>query len=435
MTNFWFEPALRLVAILAGALLAWWIWDETIAALVTALCLLLLVVVQLVYLRRMQRWLDNPDATSVPEGWGAWNTAFSTLYRVRRHDEANAKALSAALQRFRDMAGALPDGVVLLDAGLHIEWCNAAAEAHFGIDLGRDEGLQFTHIARHPALVDFIRRGTQAMPAVLRLREQSLSLSLQWVPFGQFADGERLLLSRDVTAIEGAQAMRREFIANVSHELRTPLTVLNGFLEMLDGGQPPAEPEVAARQQRLMRDQVAAMTRLIEDLLTLSRLENESLVAPDATVDAGALLDAIGDDARILSAGKHRLEFAVDRSLNVTGSERELRSAFSNVIANAIRYTPEGGSITVSWVAEGTQPVLSVSDTGIGIAAANIPRLTERFYRVDAGRSRATGGTGLGLAIVKHVLARHQARLHVTSAPGQGSTFRIVFPARRARKA
>ena len=433
MINFWLDPALRLAAIALPGLVAWAIWDETIGIAVIALCLLVLLIVQLVYLRRMQRWLDDPAATSVPEGWGAWNTAFSALYRVRRHDDANSKALTQALQRFRDMAGALPDGVVLLDADLHIDWCNAAAEAHFGIDFARDQGLLFTHIARHPALVEFVGRETGSMPVTFALRGQTLSL--QWVPFGQIGEGERMLLSRDVTSLEGAQAMRREFIANLSHELRTPLTVLNGFMEMLaDDDLQLQDPETRKRHQQLMRDQVQAMTQLIEDLLTLSRLESESLVAPDLEVDIPAVLDGLAAESRALSSGKHRIEFDVDPSLAVTGSERELKSAFSNVINNAIRYTREGGTIIVTWVEDGAHAVFKVTDTGIGVAKEHIPRLTERFYRVDAGRSRASGGTGLGLAIVKHVLARHQARLEITSEIGKGSVFSVVFPTRRVKK-
>ena len=435
MTRFWLEPLLRLLGIAVAGLLAWAIWDETIGALVVALCLLAVVVVQLVYLRRMQRWLDDPVVAAVPEGWGAWNTAFSALYRVRRHDDANSKALSSALQRFRDMAGALPDGVVLLDGRMHIEWCNAAAEAHFGIELARDRGLLFTHIARHPTLIEFINRRDGSMPVTIHARGQALSV--QWIPFGDATDGERMLLSRDVVAIDAVQALRREFIANVSHELRTPLTVLNGFLEMLDDDEvndDVVDPATTKRHHQRMREQIAAMTRLIEDLLTLSRLESESLVAPDVVVDVAGLLDTIADESRALSGDRHSLDFDIDRSLQITGSERELKSAFGNIIGNAIRYTKEGGSVAIRWAEEGSQAVLTVRDTGIGIAKEHIPRLTERFYRVDPGRSRASGGTGLGLAIVKHVLVRHQARMDITSEPGQGSVFRIVFPPRRVQR-
>ena len=429
--RFWLEPLLRLLVIAVAGLLAWAIWDGIVGALVVAGCLLAVVVVQLVYLRRMQRWLDDPVVAAVPEGWGAWNTAFSALYRVRRHDDANSKALSSALQRFRDMAGALPDGVVLLDGRMHIEWCNAAAEAHFGIELARDRGLLFTHIARHPALIELINRREGSMPVTIHARGQSLSL--QWIPFGDATDGERMLLSRDVVAIDGVQALRREFIANVSHELRTPLTVLNGFLEMLDDNDVD-DPATTRRHHERMREQIAAMTRLIEDLLTLSRLESESLVAPDVIVDVPGLLDTLRDESRALSGGRHSLELDIDRSLQITGSEREIESAFANVIGNAIRYTKEGGSVAIGWAEEGSQAVLTVRDTGIGIAKEHIPRLTERFYRVDPGRSRASGGTGLGLAIVKHVLVRHQARLDIASQPGEGSVFRLVFPARRVQR-
>ncbi len=430
MPNFWIQPALRLGGIALLGLVVGLVWDLTAGLGVVAAGLLVLVVVQLVYLQRLQRWLDDPEAAVVPEGWGAWNSVFSTLYRARRRDEASRKGLTSALERFRQAAGALPDGVVLLDAGFHIEWCNSAAEAHFGIELARDQGLLFTHIARHPVLADYLALDVGAMPVTMRpTQNQAQILSLQVIPFGA---ADRLLLSRDVTAIERAETIRRDFVANVSHELRTPLTVLTGFLELI-ADDIPREPAVARRQNQLMKEHAERMARLVEDLLTLSRLESDSVIAPSTRVDVPALLDHLGVDAESLAAGRHRFRWDVDPHLAVTGSEQELRSVFSNLVSNAIRYTPAGGDISVTWRLQKGQAEFAVKDSGIGIAPEHIPRLTERFYRVDTGRSRETGGTGLGLAIVKHVLVRHQAKLEIDSEPGQGSTFRAVFPSRRVR--
>jgi two-component system phosphate regulon sensor histidine kinase PhoR len=426
--KFWLQPLSRLAAVAMLGILAWLVFDANVAWALVAAILLGLVVVQLVYLQRLLRWLDDPDAAPIPDGWGAWNTVFSTLYRARRRDEANRRGLTSALERIQSAAGALPDGVVILDASYHIEWCNAAAESHFGIELRRDRGLLFTHIARHPVLADYLALDVGAQPVTMRpTQNPSQILSLQLIPFGV---ADRLLLSRDVTAIERAETIRRDFVANVSHELRTPLTVLIGFLELLEDDH-LRDPRVARRQLQLMREQAERMAGLVEDLLVLSRLESDNVIAPPTTVDVPAILDGLADVAASLFVGRERMRLHVDPELAVTGNADELRSAFQNLITNAVRYTPPGGSIDIDWREIDGQPVFAVRDTGIGIAAEHIPRLTERFYRVDTGRSRDMGGTGLGLAIVKHVLVRHQAKLEIESEPGVGSTFRAVFPSRR----
>ena len=431
LKNFWVQPILFFVALLLLGLAVGVLWNALAGALTVAASLLLLTLLQLIYLRRLQYWLADPDAAPIPDGWGAWNSVFSTLYRARRRDDASRGGLASALERFRQAAGALPDGVVLLDAGLHIEWCNPVAEAHFGIQLARDRGLLFTHIARNPVLADYLALDVGATPVTIRpTQNQAQTLSLQLIPFGE---ADRLLLSRDVTAIERAETMRRDFVANVSHELRTPLTVLKGMLELI-ADELPREPAIARRQMDLMAEQAERMARLVEDLLTLSRLESDSVVAPDVRIDTQKTLEQLRVEAESISAGRHRFHWDVDPRLIVAGNERELRSAFSNLLSNAIRYTPDGGELSVSWRMVGEQAEFAVTDSGIGISPEHIPRLTERFYRVDTGRSRETGGTGLGLAIVKHILLRHQARLDIESEPGRGSTFRASFPGRRVRR-
>ncbi|MEO7760418.1 MAG: phosphate regulon sensor histidine kinase PhoR [Casimicrobiaceae bacterium] len=430
MPEFWLQAGLRLLGLALIAVAAAFAIDERAGWAIFSAGLLVLVALQLTYLRRLQRWLKDPDLVEIPEGWGGWNVVFSTLYRSRRHEEASRRGLTSALHRFQRAAGALPDGVVLLDSGLHIVWCNTAAESHFGIDFRRDQRLLFTHIARHPALADYLELEVGAPPVSIRPpHNPSQMLSLQLIPFGE---SDRLLLSRDVTAIERAETIRRDFVANVSHELRTPLTVLTGFIELL-GDEIPVSPAVAKRQHQLMREQAEQMARLVEDLLTLSRLEGDGGIAPNIEVDIPALLELLRKDAESLSAGHHLFTWEIDPYLAIAGTERDLRSVFTNLVSNAIRYTPAGGNIHVSWELHNGSAEFSVRDSGIGIAPEHISRLTERFYRVDTGRSRESGGTGLGLAIVKHVLVRHQGRLDIDSEPGRGSLFRAAFPPRRVR--
>jgi two-component system phosphate regulon sensor histidine kinase PhoR len=260
-----------------------------------------------------------------------------------------------------------------------------------------------------------------------QMRHHRLTLLIQLVPYGK---NQQLLISRDITSYERIETMRRDFIANVSHELRTPLTVVIGYLEMLSV-ENSTDPEMQQLALTAMREQTARMQRLVEDLLTLSRLENALNKLHESTVDMPSLLRELYREAESLSAGKHTIRLSIDSEDQILGSREELRSAMGNLIGNAIRYTPEGGEIHISWKVRHGKGLFYVRDTGVGIDAAHIPRLTERFYRVDNSRSRETGGTGLGLAIVKHVLNRHQARLKIASEVGKGSEFCIQFPAKR----
>jgi two-component system phosphate regulon sensor histidine kinase PhoR len=307
---------------------------------------------------------------------------------------------------------------------MRIEWCNTAATRHLGLDVARDRGTPISHLVRDPAFVAYVRDGS-ADPVILRSSAQPVQvLSLSLIPF---AESGRLLISQDITAIELADTVRRDFVANVSHELRTPLTVIVGFLEGLVEGEISSPP---ARQFTLMYEQAQRMERLVKDLLTLSSLEGSNAPANEEAVDMAAMLATLIEEGRALSAGRQALTLEVSAGA-LYASQHELRSAFSNLISNAIRYTPAGGKVAVRWVVRDGKPVFEVADSGIGIAPEHISRLTERFYRVDRGRSSATGGTGLGLAIVKHVLIRHQARLEIQSSLGKGSSFRVWFAEER----
>jgi len=394
---------------------------------------LLLVVLYLLWrLLRVELWLRSP-AAPLPQVDGVPG-AVADLMLMRQHrSRQRAARLSAVLKRFRQSSELSPDAAVLLVRGDLIEWMNPAARTLLGLQ-HRDLGRPLLNLLRHPRLDDYLNERLFAreieLPSPLG---DGRMLSFRLAAYGQ---DRRLLMVRDVTQMQRLIDMRQDFVANVSHELRTPLTVLTGYLEMLD------EPEQAldadqARMVRHMRNQAQRMGRIVEDLLLLARLETSAVEEEQfEQVDVAALIDAVRQDAGVLVLDKQQyLELDVDPDWRLRGVALELYSAFANLVFNAIKYTPAQGRIRVRWhrrVRPEPQLVFSVEDTGIGIEPRHIPRLTERFYRVDVGRSRAEGGTGLGLAIVKHVMLRHQAQLEVQSEPGRGSLFSCVFPGRLA---
>ena len=398
-----------------------WGWIVIGAVLLTALAY------HLRNLRNLSRWLESGDTPDPPRAYGAWDRLHAALHRARRESARREAELAHSLTRWREAARALPDGVVILEEG-RIEWCNDTARLHLEIDPAKDAGTPITHLVRIPEFLAYLEGAQFARPIQVRSRHAERVLSLQVVEYGA---GQRLVLSRDVTQFKQVERMRREFVANVSHELRTPLTVVSGFIEAL---RDETDPQASRRYLDLMAEQSARMQRLVEDLLTLSALESSPPPPMEEPVDMPALLARLGAEARALSGGRHRIELeGGDTGPDLLGSEKELASAFGNLVSNAIRYTPEAGVIRLCWHAVADGAAFEVEDTGIGIPAEHIPRLTERFYRVDRGRSRETGGTGLGLAIVKHALGRHGAALNITSSPGQGSRFSARFSGPRVR--
>ena len=372
-------------------------------------------------------WLKRPTPGQVPDGRGIWDYVFALLHRFERIQARQHQQIAKTLARFRQAGRAHPDGVVILNADNRIEWCNDTAEAHFDLNAGTDTGQSVTNFVRQPEFVAYVESGDYSQPIELRApRGAGVILSVQIIPYGE---AQKLLLSRDITRLEKLETTRRDFVANVSHELRTPLTVLSGFLETIKELQ--LDPQRSRDYLNLMTEQSTRMQRIVEDLLTLSTLES----APDPTLDervrVASLLERLRAEAEALSGGKHKIVLEADPGFDLLGLEDELASAFGNLVSNAIRYTPAGGEVHLTWHASANEAEFAVQDTGIGIAAGHIPRLTERFYRIDRGRSRETGGTGLGLAIVKHILTRHQATLDIKSEPGKGSCFAARFPARR----
>ena len=418
-------------AVLILALAAWAILGATAALLVLGAGWGGMLVHHAWNLDRLTRWAAAPLPTPVPEGKGPWRAPFSALYRRVRTRVAYQRDLAHTIERFQSAAEAIPDGMVVLDASNRIKWANARAQSLLNLEIAQDIGVPLVNLVRQPEFVRYLEIGDFAEPiTIVSQRDPGVTLSIQIVPFGV---EEKLLIARDITRIEAVARMRRDFIANVSHELKTPLTVISGFVETLQ------ELELDERQRtrflQLMQEQSGSMQRLVEDLLTLSALESEQNPLADERFAMVPLLLQISSDAKGLSQGQHDIALDLGDPASVLGGRDELASAFSNLVSNAIRYTPHGGTVTLAWRVDADgSGVFSVTDTGIGIGPEHRPRLTERFYRVDRSRSRATGGTGLGLAIVKHVLLRHQAALEISSEPGAGSTFAVRLPARRVER-
>jgi len=380
---------------------------------------------------RLMRWLRGTHETPAPRDTGFWGETGYRIERSLRALERSAEAERSRLSQFVSAMEASPNGVLLLDRGDQIEWCNPRAADHFGLDPRRDRRQRVTNLIRSPEFVAYLQAGDFDEPLTLHPLRGPGSLQ---VLIRRYGDDLKLVLSQDRTERERAEAMRRDFVANVSHEIRTPLTVLSGFLETLRN-LPLTEVE-RKRVVALMSQQAERMGHLVADLLTLARLEGSPRPSSDRWVSVDGLLLHAEAEARALSAGSHDIVVAggSGSGAEIAGDESELRSAVGNLLSNAIRYTPEGGRIEVGWRIGGDgRGEIAVTDTGPGIARVHLPRLTERFYRIDSSRSRESGGTGLGLAIVKHVMQRHAGELDVESEPGKGSTFRLVLPAVRVR--
>ena len=373
---------------------------------------------------------DSLEQMSLPSG--LWEEAIFKLQRLVKNLKERMRTIEQQHEHFIEAFQASPNGIVMLDENDQIEWCNAIAEQFFGLIYKRDVLQRINFLIRRPEFVQYLSKREFEEPLLLERMgpDSRFSLMLQAFPFGQ---NRHLLLVQDVTDLQKADAMRRDFVANVSHEMRTPITVLMGFLETVQS----LDLEKSQREQYfdMMMSQAQRMKSLVEDLLTLANLEVNSLPASINKVNIETLMALLRNDAIALSQGKHSLNFEKLSDLNLLGDERELLSAFSNLVSNAIRYTPESGSIHIQWQLNPDEQLeFSVSDTGPGIASEHLSRITERFYRVDRSRSRDTGGTGLGLAIVKHIANRHQAQLIVESTPGKGSTFTLRFPKERLAK-
>ncbi|MGH8173505.1 MAG: phosphate regulon sensor histidine kinase PhoR [Rhodanobacteraceae bacterium] len=413
------------VAYAAAALIGTWLHA-------LPLCLLAVTAVVLVFgivrLAQLGRWLDSGQRAPNATGTGIWAEIQHLIARRRQSAFNEKRHLVGLLRAFRDAAAALPDAVIALDNDHRIEWFNHAARTLLGLEYPQDIGGHVTNLLRAPRLVDWLHTGgADPLTDLPAPGDENIRLNLRLI---RYAGDQSLLIARDVSQLMRLEQVRRDFVANVSHELRTPLTVVHGYLDLIE----PEQMQEYEPILRELRNQSRRMTQIVEDLLTLSRLEAQNEI-PTERVVMRPLVEALRREALALSHGEHTIVVEQIGTHDLRGSTKDLHSAFSNLVSNAVRYTPAGGRITLRWESDANGGRLSVIDTGQGIPAQHLPRLTERFYRVSTSRSRETGGTGLGLSIVKHVLQLHQARLEISSEIGVGSVFACVFGAERLLEA
>jgi two-component system phosphate regulon sensor histidine kinase PhoR len=376
-------------------------------------------------LYRLSDWLLNQRSFNPPEGEGAWEQVFEGIYHLQHRNRKKRNELADLIRRFRDGAEAVPDAVVVLQNDLSIVWCNQLALKVLGLQWPTDHGQRLDNLIREPKFAKYMHRGEFDDPLEVESGHSAgLVLEFRVMPY---ASNQLMVVVRNVTRLKQLEQMRKDFVANVSHELRTPLTVVTGYLEMMDGDMMPP-PAMWNKAQNTMLEQCKRMDSLVNQLLSLSRIEGARRQDNDRAINVPQLLSYIETEAHSVNQEKgHTLTFNIDPNLDIKGAEDELRSAFSNLVFNAIHYTKPKGEVTVSWQRKGEQACFSVTDNGDGIAPEHINRLTERFYRVDKARSRTTGGSGLGLAITKHVLTRHDSHLNISSVVGRGSCFSFAF--------
>jgi two-component system phosphate regulon sensor histidine kinase PhoR len=429
-----FAAIARLFVLLVCSIALYWLtlsaWGQWIALSIALAVLAIPLGYFYLKLSTLKKYVQADELESLPAASGFLEDLFFRLQRYVKAIKQRIFEVERQHQRFIEAFQASPNGIVMLDNQDQIEWCNAIAERFFGLNFKRDAMQRINYLFRNPDFIQYLSTRDFEEPLVIEKMGPGSNLSLRIQAF-PFADNRRLLLAQDVTDLYKAEAMRRDFVANVSHEMRTPLTVMMGFLETVQTID--LTPSQKAEYLELMMTQGRRMKSLVEDLLTLANLEANSLpILQDSVNVVDSAFPLLRNDAEALSQGAHQIRFEVESAQLLVGNEHELMSAFGNLISNAIRYTPNGGEITVQWgVNSNGQGVFSVRDTGPGISAEHLPRLTERFYRVDRSRSRDTGGTGLGLAIVKHIASRHQAQLLIESVPGSGSQFTLLFPSER----
>jgi len=422
----WWGLLLRTAALMiAAALLGLLIGHVGIAV---AVALAAVLMWQLYMLQRVLRWLRSDRADQVPDAGGAWGDLIGLIARLFRRKQYHKRRMRQLLRELRNSTAAIPDGVVMLNPAAEILWFNRSAAELLHLRSPGDAGLRIDSLVRRPEFVSYLRGGEYRTPVVVPGGGASSQqyLHFQVVPYGA---GQLLLIVRDVTREVRLEAMRKDFVANASHELRSPLTVISGYLETLSQDE-TVDPVLRGPLLEMGR-QTQRMTAIVHDLLELSRLEAADRLAEGEPIDVAELMARLRSDLLVRVPAALEVRLQVETAARLVGEPAQLHSAFANLLDNAAKYTPAGGVITVRWWSDERGGYFAVADTGIGIAPEHLPRLTERFYRVDAGRSRASGGSGLGLAIVKHVLQRHGGSLQIESEEGRGSTFTCHFPPAR----
>jgi len=425
MLNPWKSEIWRLIILIVLTLLVGFFTKQML--LVAWISTTAYLIWHLFHLVRLEKWLRKEGSATPPIGNGVWGELYYHIHRMRRRNRKSKRRLADVISRFRESTSALPDAAVVLRNGGEIEWFNGAAARLLGLNLQDDIGQRVVNLLRHPSFADYLSEGDfSGSLEVASPVDEMMILEVNIVPYG--GKNQNLLIARDITRIKNLEQMRKDFVANVSHELRTPLTVLTGTLETMSDADDSETLKPWRRSIGHMQQHNQRMLNIVDDLLMLSRLETEDNRPEHYPVALSTMLATIHDEAIVLSNKQHNIIMDVAPDIWLMGDEKELHSALSNLAANAIRYTPVDGAITIKCHLDDSGIAFCVQDSGIGIAPHHIQRLTERFYRVDAGRSRERGGTGLGLAIVKHVLDRHNAHLKIRSQVEKGSKFCCHFP-------
>ena len=382
------------------------------------------------WIYQLDKWLDNPTINNLPNGYGVWAKLFTKIYRTETKQKKSKQELFGVLDQFKSAAGAILDGVITVDENNDILWCNKTAQKMLNIIPKNDYNRPITYIFRNSLFKDYIEN--EKYEDTLKITNQSNKLPLE-IKIAHFGSKQRVIVCRDMTKETEIQNMRKEFVSNFSHEIKTPLTVMLGFLETL--GDMQSDQNISEKKIiGMMNDQAYRMKTLIDDLLLLSNIESSQYINRSERIDIPTLLKSIKKDVIVPKGSKHKFNYSIDSKLYLYGAKHEIESAFNNLVTNAIRYTPEKGQINICWNLVNELPIFEVVDTGIGIPEKDIKRISERFYRVDANRSRETGGTGLGLAIVKNVILQHQGEMKITSEIKKGSSFKLIFPAERSIK-
>ncbi|MEM9302075.1 MAG: phosphate regulon sensor histidine kinase PhoR [Pseudomonadota bacterium] len=418
----WVSDALAIGGLVTAGAIAGALFDHVWIGISLAVAAVLMW--HLLNLYRLHRWLTSRRRFGPVSGIGVWSGIFAALHQRQRESQARRQRLLRSVREIREAISAIPAGVLIVDQDQDIQWLNPSAATMLGLDRRDDVGSSLTQTLTDPRVEAWLAGDDATEELLVDAPTDKTKLSLSLIPF---SSTQSLLIAQDVTQLHRVEAMRKDFVANVSHELRTPLTVISGYVEAM---------EIDASDEwqmiiRRMSEQSDRMRAIVEDLLTLSRLDAIGALEDEVVVNVHGVVTSVANEAEALSGGRHTLVWHASSTVVVTGSPSDLRSAFMNLVSNAIRYTPEGRRISFRWYLRDGQATFEVTDDGPGIAAEHIPRLTERFYRVSTDRSRATGGTGLGLAIVKNILVLHDAALEIESEIGSGTTFRAVFPRER----
>ena len=401
-----------------------------VAVIFFIISLIIYLISHIFWLNELSKWLDKPRASEIPDGKGIWQDIFSKIYKNYRFDTKSKKDLTTAMEQFVQAADALLDGVVSLNDSNEIIWCNKRAQLMFGIHPKKDLNKPIHHIFRNSEFKKYLDGENYETPLQIDTENYINHIEVKIIPFGRY---QKLLTARDISAMLKNELVRKEFVSNFTHELKTPLTVITGFIETLD--QPKNSLSKDTKEIfTLMSDQANRMKDLINDLLLLSNIEASLNKNRSEKISVKRLFENIKVSTTKINKKKQKIKFDIDNELNIYGSKSEIQSAFTNLISNAVRYTPEKGNILITWHLINNLPIMEVTDSGVGIPKNKINRITERFYRVDEDRSRSSGGTGLGLSIVKNIMLQHQGQLEISSELNNGSTFKLIFPKDRIIK-